>query len=196
MPLAHQNACLKQESALLETTRRTAKPQTLELGLVPEGIMIPTHVGTSHKSVIVQIMGTKTLQPWDIFWFSRQPCFCSWLLKRVIDEIKESFHSQDLLSVETKINLRAGSQASFLRMKWLIRTKNIGRLLWSLVQSDKYLPASHITVSPPQAVRFTISSKTNEKRARGNQLLGNIVITVSRNTCQKLKDFHYSNHFK
>ena len=75
MPLAHPKAPLKQESALLETTRRSAHPQTPELGLVAEGIMmIPTHVGTSHT--LLQIMGGKTLKPWDIFWFSREACFC------------------------------------------------------------------------------------------------------------------------
>ena len=75
MPLAHQKAPLKQESALLETTRKSAHPQTPELGLVPEGIMIiPTHVGTSH--ILLQIMGGKTLKPWDIFWFSKEACFC------------------------------------------------------------------------------------------------------------------------
>ena len=74
MPLAHQKAPLKQESALLETTRRSVHRQTPEVGLVPEGIMmIPTHVGTSHT--LLQIMGGKTLKPWDIFWFSTKASF-------------------------------------------------------------------------------------------------------------------------
>ena len=126
----------EQELVSLETTKRIAKPVTLESGLEREGtVMTPTRV---------EIMATKGSKPWDTSWFNKVELTRTLLYNRATDTIKTWFNHL-LTVIEVNFWLHQSLLWVYLTnatKKWTDRLKDCLTVLTALTVHNDWLTDS------------------------------------------------------